>query len=228
VRKPIDFENYSAFFNELEISYTPKQLYVREPYEKVILGSRYPTFFAKWRKGIPGILKSIIQYDYIELGVRQDLNLGTIGISDYKLMYGNFINEDKVEAADYKFIARGNPYLFFNPRNSFQAMDSTFALFKGFVEGHLIHEFNGALINKIPHVRKLKIFESAGAGFLYAPERNLRYVEFFAGLEKQFTVLRQPLKLGVWGVSSFTNQFQNPFQLKFSLRVYDNRSNKWY
>ena len=74
---------------------------------------------------------------------------------------------------------------------------------------------------------RLKITESAGTGILIAPERNLRYVEFFAGIEKQITIFRQPLKICVWGVSSFANQFQNPFQLKFSLRAYDNQSNKW-
>ncbi len=227
VQKPIFFENYSAFFNELEISYTPEQKYIREPYEKVILGSRFPTFYGKWRKGIPGILKSIIQYDYIEFGARQEVNLGTIGISRYNLKYGNFLKEVNVEPVDYKFIARGNPGFFFNPMNSFQAMDSTFALFKGFLEGHYVHSFNGALLNKIPHFHKLKLFESAGAGILIAPERNLRYVEAFVGLEKRVTILRQPLRLGIWGVASYANQFKNPLQLKFSIRFYNFQRDSW-
>ena len=226
-RRPVYFEDYSAFFNELELSYTPEQKYIREPYEKVILGSRFPTFYAKWRKGIPGVLKSIISYDFIEIGARQEVNLGTIGLSQYNIKYGNFVQEGNVEPADYKFIARGNPWLFFNSLNSFQAMDSTFALFKGFLEGHHRHEFNGALLNKIPFVKKLKLAESAGVGFLIAPERNLRYVEFFAGIEKQFTILRQPLRLGAWGVSSYANQFKNPIQLKFSLRAYNFQRDSW-
>lgn len=225
--KPIFFEDYTAFFNELELSFTPHQKYIREPHQKLILGSRYPTFYAKWRKGIPGILKSKIQYDYIELGMTQDLNLGTIGITTYNLKYGNFIREGNVEPIDYKFIARGNPFILFNPINSFQAMDSTFALFKGFGEGHLVHEFNGALINKIPFVRRLKLFESAGTGLLLAPERKLAYIEAFAGIEKSFVLFRQPLKFGVWGVASYANQFKNPLQLKFSIRVYDFQSDTW-
>ncbi len=227
LRRPVYFDDYSAFFNELELSYTPQQKYIREPYEKVILGSRYPTFYAKWRKGIPGVLKSIISYDFIELGARQEVSLGTIGLSQYNIKYGNFVQEGNVEPADYKFIARGNPWLFFNSMNSFQAIDSTFALFKGFVEAHYRHEFNGALINKIPFVKKLKLAESAGTGFLIAPERDLRYIEFFAGIEKQFTILRQPIRLGVWGVSSYANQFKNPIQLKFSLRAYNFQRDRW-
>jgi hypothetical protein len=227
VQQPIYFENYAAFFNEFQISYRPAQKYIREPYEKVILGSRYPTFYAKWRKGIPGVFKSIIKYDYLELGATQEINMGTLGLSTYNVKYGNFVSEGNVEAADFKFIARGNPGLFFNPLTSFQAMDSTFALFKGFAEAHYLHQFNGALLNKIPHFHKLKIFESAGAGFLIAPERNLRYIEAFAGLEKRITILKQPIRLGLWGVASYANQFKNPLQLKFSIRYYNFQRDRW-
>ena len=227
IERPRYFDNYNAFSNEIMLSYTPEQKYIREPYEKVILGSRFPTFYAKWRKGIPKIIKSTISYDYIELGATQEINMGTLGLTRYNIKYGNFVREKNIEIVDYKFIARGNPGFFVNPLNSFQAMDSTFSLFKGFLEAHHVHEFNGAFINKIPYVRKLKIFESAGGGFLIAPERNLRYIEAFAGLEKRITVFRQPIRLGLWGVASYANQFKNPLQLKFSIRFYNFQLDRW-
>jgi len=227
LERPRYFDDYNAFSNELMLAYTPEQKYIREPYEKVILGSRFPTFYAKWRKGIPKVIKSTISYDYIELGATQEINMGTLGLTRYNIKYGNFVREKNVEIIDYKFIARGNPGFFFNPINSFQAMDSTFALFKGFIEAHHVHGFNGALINKIPYVRKLKLFESAGGGFLIAPERNLRYVEAFVGIEKRLTILRQPIRIGAWGVASYANQFKNPIQLKFSIRFYNFQRDRW-
>jgi len=225
--RPIDFETYNAFFYELELSYTPYQLYMREPKQKVILGSKYPTFYAKWRKGIPGFLGSKINYDYIELGARQELSLGTLGVSTYNILYGNFINERNIEAADYKRIAQGNPGIFFNPMNSFQSMDSTFALFKGFGEGHLRHEFNGSIINKIPYAKYLKLFESAGASFLYAPERKLLYGEVWIGLEKELTLFQQRFRLGIYGSSSWANSFHQPFQIKIGIRNFDPIRNVW-
>jgi len=227
LEKPLYFPTYTAFFNEVELSYTFKQKYIREPFEKVILGSKFPTAYVKWRKGIPGVFGSVINYDYIEAGIRQKVNMGTLGVSNYNLKYGNYINENRIEAADFKFIARGNPGIFFNPMNSFQAMDSTFALFQGFVEGHYVHQFNGALLSKIPYAKHLKLFESAGGGLLIAPERNLRYIEAFAGLEKSVTIFRQRLKLGLFAVASYANQFKNPIQLKFSIRSYDVYNDMW-
>lgn len=224
---PIDFKTYNAFFYEMELSYTPFQMYMREPRQKVILGSKYPTFYTKWRKGIPGVLGSKVNYDYLEIGARQELSLGTLGISTYNLMYGNFLNEKNIEAADYKRIAQGNPGIFYNPMNSFQSMDSTFALFKGFAEGHLRHEFNGSIINKIPYARYLKLYESAGVSMLYAPERNLIYAEVWVGLEKELTLFQQRIRVGVYGSSSWANSFHQPFQLKIGLRSFDPIRNVW-
>ena len=56
-----------------------------------------------------------------------------------------------------------------NPENQFQMLDSTLPLKKRFYQAHMIHEFNGALINKIPLLKKLQLREIAGGGALFAP-----------------------------------------------------------
>jgi hypothetical protein len=225
--RPIDFKPYSAFFYALQLSYTPFQMYLREPKEKVILGSKYPTFYAKWKIGIPNLLGSVVNYNYLELGVAQEVYLGTLGNTTYNLKYGNFLSEKNVEAADYKRISRGNPGLFFNPINSFQSMDSSFALFKGFGEFHLKHDFNGAIINKIPYAKKLKLFESFGVSALYAPERKLIYGEAWIGLEKEFRLFQQTFRIGAYAVSSWANSFQNPIQFKIGIRSFNPFTNTW-
>lgn len=42
---------------------------------------------------------------------------------------------------DYKFEPRGDPILFSNPNEAFQALDSTFPLFNPFYEAHFVHNF---------------------------------------------------------------------------------------
>ncbi len=69
-------------------------------------------------------------------------------------------------------------------KNAFQSLDSTFPVFYRFYEGYFVHDFNGAIINKIPLLKKLQLREVAGAGFLIATERDLRYAETFAGIER--------------------------------------------
>jgi hypothetical protein len=225
---PIDFKAHSVFYNNIKLSYTPFQRYMREPDQKVILGSKWPTFSILWRKGIPGLLGSVVDYDYVEGRIAQEIQFGTAGQSRYSLVFGNFLNRTNIQQADKKFIRGRDPYLFLSPDFAFQHIDSTFELRKNFLEGHYVHEFNGAILNKIPLLKKLKLREVAGGGLLYAPERNLRYFEYFAGIESPvIKIFRERFKLGLFAVGSFSNQFRNPIQLKISIRQWDRVNNRW-
>jgi hypothetical protein len=129
---------------------------------------------------------------------------------------------------DYKFMRRGDPILFSNPTASFQSLDSTFPAFRRFYEGHYLHHFNGAILNKIPVFKKLKLTEVAGGGILYLPERNLKYIEGFVGVEKVLRFWTERFKLGVYVVGSVANQFNNPIQIKIGIEHFDKRKNSWY
>ena len=148
----------------------------------------------------------------------------------YEAKSGSFLTKRDLRLLDYSFQRRGDPFFFSNPDRAFQALDSTFPLFKRFYQGHLVHEFNGALLNKIPLFKKLELREIAGGGVLYAPERNLVYFEAFGGVERIFKWPFNPLtkfKLGVYVVSSVANQFSNPIQFKVGLTTWDKRRNRW-
>jgi hypothetical protein len=226
----IPFEPYNAVYGKVEIRYTIKQPYIREPKEKVIFTSKYPTLSVLWKKGIPDFLGSKINFDYLEFSVAQQINLGITGVMHYKLQTGSFITQKDLRPIDYKFQRQGDPWLFMNPDESFQALDSTFATFKRFYQAHLVHEFNGFFINRIPLLKKIQLREVAGAGFLFAPERNLKYIEAFAGIERVFKWPFNPLakfKLGVYVVGSAANKLNNPIQFKVGLTTWDYRKNKW-
>ena len=230
VNEAVAFESYNALYGNARLQYTPKQRYIREPKEKIILGSKWPTFYVRWRKGIPGLLKSKVDFDYLEFGIEQELKLGVTGVSKYSVRSGSFLNTKDLRLVDYKFQRRGDPILFMNPNEAFQSLDSTFPVFKRFYQAHYLHEFNGAILNKIPLFKKLELREIAGGGFLIAPERDLRYFEAFAGVEK---VIKWPfnpiykLKLGVYVVGSAANQFRNPVQFKIGITSWDRRNNRW-
>jgi Family of unknown function (DUF5686)/CarboxypepD_reg-like domain len=225
--RPIQFDSYNALYTTVTLSYTPQQQYLREPNQKIVLGSAWPTFYAKWKKGVSGILSSSTNFDYIELGLTKKINAGTLGIGNLSAHYGNMITEKRLEVVDYKWVRRGDPYIFFNPENNFQALDSTFAMFKGFAEAHYYHTFNGAIINKIPYAKFLKLTESAGSNVLYSRERNLIYIEGFVGIEKQIRFLGEMYRVGAFMVASYANNFSNPIQWKFGVRHYDAYRNKW-
>ncbi|MDE3185625.1 MAG: carboxypeptidase-like regulatory domain-containing protein [Bacteroidota bacterium] len=227
----VSFEPYNALYGQIRLEYTPHQRYIREPKEKIILGSKWPSFYTTWRKGIPGILNSKVEFDYLEFGITQEIKLGLLGVSNYTLRTGSFLSRKDLRLVDYKFQRQGDPLLFLNPNEAFQSLDSTFPVFNRFYEAHYVHNFNGAIINKIPLLKKLQLREVAGAGFLIAPERNLRYVEGFAGIERVIKWPFNPLtkfKLGVYIVGSAANKFHNPVQFKIGITSWDKVRNKWY
>jgi hypothetical protein len=229
--QPISFDPVNAFYTKFTLKYTPKQRFVREPREKVIIGSKWPTAYVSWNKGIPNFLGSRQDFDYLEFGLEQNINIGILGNMRYKINTGSFLNMKDLKVLDYHYQRRGDPFLFMNPDEAFQALDSTFATFKRFYQGHIVHEFNGALINKIPLLKKLQLREVAGAGFLIAPEKDLRYGELFGGVERVFKWPFNPLtkfKLGVYVVGSMANNFSNPVQFKVGLTTWDKRRNKWH
>jgi hypothetical protein len=121
----IAFKAYNAVYGEVRLQYTPGQRYIREPKEKVILGSAWPTFYTLWRKGVKGLFKSEVDFDYLEFGIEQKFRLGTAGNSAYSLLTGSFPNRQDLRLVDYKFQRRGDPLLFLNPNEAFQALDST-------------------------------------------------------------------------------------------------------
>jgi hypothetical protein len=222
----------NAFYGIFRLEYTPHQRYIREPKEKIILGSSWPTLYVLWKKGIPKMFSSKVNYDYLEFGIKQSVKLGTTGISSYTIKTGSFLNKNKLSLVDYKYQRRGDPLLFLNPNEAFQSIDSTFPVFKRFYEGHFVHEFNGALFNKIPLFKKIGLREIAGAGFLLAPERNnLRYAEVFTGVERIFKYPFNQLgkfKLGIYVSGSAANQFRNPVQFKIGVTTWDRKNGKWF
>ena len=225
------FDPYNAVYSRIKLEYTPRLRYVREPREKIALGSKWPTFYVEWRKGMPGLFRSEVNFDYMEYGFFQKISMGTAGVSNYRIKTGSFLNKKDLRLVDYQFQRRGDPFLFSNPHKSFQALDSTFALFNRFYEGHYVHEFNGLLLNKIPLLKKIQLREVAGAGFLVAPERNLRYIEAFAGIERVIKWPFNPLtkfKLGIYVVGSAANKLNNPIQFKVGISRWDWLRNKWF
>ncbi len=220
----IPFDPYNAVYTMMRVEYTPKMKYIREPKERILLGSKYPTFYVMMRKGLPGVFNSKVDFDYLEYGIQQKINFGTWGNTNYRFKTGTFLTSKDLRMVDYQYQRRGDPIWFATPQKAFQALDSSFPVFKRFYEAHLVHEFNGVLLSKIPFLNKLQLREIAGTGFLIAPERDLRYVEVFAGIERVIKWPFNPLtkfKLGVYVVGSAANQFHNPVQFKIGVTKWD-------
>lgn len=226
--EPIKFDAYQALITNLRLAYVPQQKYMREPFQKVVLGSKYPTFMVNYKKGWRDILDSDIDFDYADIGVEQSLLLGTLGNSRYSFVMGKFINTRDLRYVDLKRFRQSDPYLYSDPMHSFQLLDTALVATDWFIEGHYMHYFNGAMINNIPLIKKLKIRTVAGAGFMWIKESNFRHEEIFGGIERIFKLgARRRLKIGLYGVLGQSNYFAPKTDWKISFDIIDTWKRDW-
>lgn len=225
--EPSLFKSYQAALFSMTISYTPQQKYMREPYRKVLLGSKWPTFYAFYEKGIPKLFGSDINHDYLLLGVQQTFKIGTLGTTNYHVKAGKFLNTKVLKDADLKYPRRSDPFWFSNPLYSFQDLDTSLASRDYLFEGHIVHHDNGAIINKLPFMKKTGIGLAVGAGALYAKEFKILHYEMLAGLERNFKFSKRRLRIGIYAVASGGNYMKPTTTWKISFAVLDDRSMKW-
>ncbi len=225
---PLPFEPFEAFITDLSVEFTPQQQFLTEPLRKVVIGSKWPTIGLLYRKGWEGPLGSDIDFDYIELSLKQRLQLGPIGNMNYNIEVGDFITSRDVRFIDVRRFAESNPVWFFAPLQAFQLLDTMLATTKPFIDFHLVHHFNGALINNIPLIKKTRIEVVAGGGFLFLQEGSFRQEEAFAGIERVFKIgVRRRLRLGVYGVVGNSSDFSNSQGVKVSFDLIDTWKRDW-
>lgn len=225
--KPTEFKSYQAALAEITIKYVPGQKFMREPRRKVVLGSRWPTFYVYYEKGIPKLFGSDVNHDYLLFGIQQTFKIGTLGTSSYHIKSGEFLNSKQLRDADLKYNRRSDPFWFSNPLYSFQGLDTLLPTKRRIYEGHFIHHDNGAIINKLPFMKKTGIGLVFGAGFLYVTEYKWQHYEVLGGLERNFKFSKRRLRVGIYGVLSDGNNIKPTPTWKISFAVLDDRSMKW-
>lgn len=221
---PNVFKTYQALVGNITFTYTPGQKYMKEKFRKVLLGSKWPTFYVYYERGIPKLFGSDIDHEYIRGGLTQNFKLGTIGTTSYHFLMGKFLSSKALYEADFKFNRRSDPIWFSNPLYSFQGLTQSLPSKDMFYEFHLVHHDNSAIINKIPFMKKTRIGLVFGAGALYVKEFDWQHYEIFAGLERNFRLNKQILRIGVYAVESDGNHIKPTTSWKVSFAMINNRT----
>ncbi len=195
----IAFESHEAFILSFSLQYRPKQRYISRPHQKINLGTKYPVFTLSYRKSIPGVFGSDLNFDFLEFRMTQPIPMGLFGNSSYSVRLGTFLNDNRVELMDFKHF-NGNQTVFgINYREGFQLLDYYAASTTGsYAEAHFQHNFDGFFFNKIPGFRRLKFQEVFNARFLYTKNYG-DYTELSVGIENILRVMRMDF---VFGLSS--------------------------
>lgn len=179
------FPAYTSFFINSSLIYTLKQPYITKDKIKIYNLPLGPRFVLTYKRGIPNMFHSSSDYNYVELEIQHEkLNMGLWGYGSYSVSAGKFINRKRAYYPEWRHFS-GNLALIFNPGlRSFHLLDFyTYSTDQYFFEGHFEHNFNQYFSNRVPQLRKLKLQELVGGGYLYQPEKG-NYLEIYAGLKR--------------------------------------------
>jgi hypothetical protein len=224
--KPRSFKPYNHFETDFVLKYVPFQKYITEPKRKIVLGSKWPTFSLIYRRGWPDLFFSDIDFDYLEGTIYQKYKIGTMGTSTAKVSSGKFLNTNSLKYENYKIFQRGDRFFFSTPMQN-QLQDTTFFTTNWYFEAHYVHQFNGSIINNIPFVRKLKMYETGGVNYAWIKDGKYHYIDVYFGIEKSIRIQRQIFLIGFFFVfGGSNNDFQKP-QIKFSINHYDKSDGSW-
>lgn len=227
VNYPIDFDRYIKSEIRLDVKYRFKQKYIIKKNKKILLGSKYPEINAVYRKGIPGLFNSEINYDFLEAGIKHEKELGRMGNMEWSILGGSFVNKKNLRILEHKYF-RGSDVLFFSdPLRSFQLLGPTLSTPNAYFRGNYFHHFNGILLNKIPLISKLRLTEAAGAAFITIPDQHFFHTEFYAGIERVIRIREEIFRIGVYACTAESTLNKARFEFKLGFNFFDSFHKKW-
>jgi hypothetical protein len=227
INTPIPFQEYVKSEVRLELKYRFRQKYVIKKNRKIILGTKYPEIRFLYRKGIPGLFGSEVNFDYVEFSSMDEFKFARFGTSAWNVVAGAFINKKDLRVLEYKYFRGSDSFIFSDPLRSFQLLGPSLNTPDAYLRINYIHHFEGCFGSKIPLYRKLKITTTVGGGFLTIPSQNFYHEEFFLGLEKVVRIKKQLFRLGIFAVTADSN-FTNPaITWKVGISYYNSFTRKW-
>jgi len=224
---PQPFDRYKIALIELRFLYRFKQKYIIKDNEKIIIGSEFPEIELTYKKGIPNLFDSEVNFDFIELKLSDEINLGNYGDSKWNAVAGSFLNSSSLRFMEHKFFRGSDTWFLSNPLRSHQLLDSTFHTPAPYFQGFYVHHFNGFIMNKIPLINRLKLELVGGGSALLIQDANYSHLELFAGLEKKFKIRKQYFKVGAFAATRINNTSQATVQFKIGFDFFNSYTNSW-
>jgi len=206
LNEPVEFERYRGLFLNFELLFKFNQQYITRGKEKIILGTRFPTLKLKYRKGVPEIGESEVNFDQLEIEAYHRLN-SKIGSSNWNVQAGGFVNQKSLRLLEYRFFRGSTPFFFVDPLKSFQLLGPNLSTPNAYMQAGFMHHFNGFILDKVPLFNLLQMEMLAGGAFLTIPDQSFVHGELFVGVGKKFRLFGEQVQFAIYGVTA-DNSFE--------------------
>ena len=211
-RTDTSFPTHRALWASVRADYTPFLKYYRYNGERRAVRGMPLQLSLTYRRGFPGWLSSNIDYDLLELGVRQQVKVGVRGRLDYQLYAGSFLNNRSLYFMDFRHFL-GNQVVVqeSDPVGSFRLLEYyRYSTQQRYAAGHWYYQFRKLLLTRIFEVRLLGLKENVLLNYLKT-DTSPHYLEAGYSLDNIFRFLR------VEGVASFENGRYRDFGVRIGV-----------
>ncbi len=206
----------------LECRFAFNEKFIYRNFDRVSVGTRYPTVALQYSFGIPGLLGGEYQYHKVKIGIRHWFNVFGFGWSKYVVEAGRIWGKLPYPLLE---LPPGNETFLFD-EDAFNLMNYYEFVSDEYVSVLYTHHFDGYFLNHIPLMRKLKWREVGYFrgiwGTLSQQNKNFNslpdithtlerpYMEAGFGIENIFKIFRVD---AIWRLSQLDNPNINKFAL---------------
>lgn len=172
------------------VRFRPFQKYLEYPDRKINLGSKWPQVKLTYEWGIPGLMGSVSNYSFLQAQLDHSHSLGMGGKLEWEVDAGWFAFSRNVAFADFRHFNTSEIHIMPTGLNRFMALPYYLASTDNiYAAAHIEHHFHGAILNKVPLIKKLKWQTVVGGHYLYEPSFG-NYWELTVGIENIFRIIR--------------------------------------
>jgi hypothetical protein len=198
-----DFTFREALILNVEMQFRPKVVYRRYNGRKIAMLDKSPEYHFSYRKGVPGVFGSQINFDHLELGVNHGHALGVRGKIEYQLRAGGFLNNSQMDFMDYKHFDGNRTILSsLKPAGAFRLLDYYLYSTNGqYISATTHYQFRKFLVTQLPEVRFSGLRENIFLNYLKT-SNSPHYYEVGYSLDNILRVFRFEV------ATSFTNKLQ--------------------
>ena len=225
--QPLEFDDYGVFITEFEFAYRIRQKYILKGNKKIITNARWPLLKFKYRKGFPNLFGTTSDFDFVEFGMNDRIQLNSLGNSEVNVFAGAYLRKNNLRPIEYAYFRTSDLGWFSDPTKSMQMLDTNLSTSNSYLQANFIHHFNGFFLNKIWGINRLKLEETIGGGLLIVPESSFSLIEFYVGVERMFRIRKQLFKIGFYAVAADNNYNNAALGWKVGLNFYDSFRRKW-
>ena len=165
------FPEHRAFVGSVSLTARPWLKYTIRNGHRHEVPNSSPMFKLEYRRAIPGVFNSHIDYDQLEIGIRHRVKVGVRGNADFYLRGGMFFNTNELYFMDYKhFLGNETPFITNDPVGSFRLLDYyRFSTSDKYFAGNFHYQFRKFMFTNIPLVRLAGIRENVFVNYLATP-----------------------------------------------------------